>query len=198
MTHYILAGGNDQESSSFGPDVARKCRELLSKSHLNILANYFATEPERRTEKHKSFEPWYRESFGDMTLEVANEAEFLEQIKKADVIFFHGGLTSRLVENMKAFPAIERHFDNKVVIGSSAGAGWLSRLCWSMNAREIVEGSGIVGVAAIAHYGSVGNEQVHYTAEDWERVVDTVEPRAKQADIKLVRIPEGEFIVLEK
>lgn len=197
MTTYILAGGNDQESIDFGPKVAKECRELIAKRNIYVLANYFATEPERRISKHQAFEPWYKENFVGSVIEVAKEDVFLEQVKRADVIFFHGGLTSRLVENMKQYSDIERYFIGKIVIGSSAGAGWLSSLCWSMNAREIVKGSGIVNVACIAHYGSLGNDRVQYKPEDWERVVGMVGQQAQQEGLELVLIPEGEFVVFQ-
>lgn len=194
-TLYVLAGGADQEVEGFGREVARAAHKWLNKDHVRIVSCMFATETERRREKFQAFLPWMKENFGNATIELADEGAFESQIDGADILYLHGGLTSRLVENLKAYPDLARHFDGKVVIGSSAGAGWLSAFCWSFNASEIVTGSGLVNRALIAHYGSSGND---YTPESWRRVSDIMLKKAQDEGVELVMIPEGQFLTFEQ
>ena len=61
-----------------------------------------------KTEFNKS--KWQKE----ITFEVANEQSFVEQIKSADVVYFHGGTTLKLLEALKKFPNLKNLLDGKL------------------------------------------------------------------------------------
>ena len=45
----------------------------------------------------------------EITFEVANEKSFAEQTKSANVIYFNGGITLKLLESLKKFPLLKIH-----------------------------------------------------------------------------------------
>ena len=197
MTHYILVGGGDMEAGDqYGQEIAYKVSQLVGKKNLTILSCLFASKDEEWTEDYEVLEPWFKKYFTGCTVIRASYDKFTDQLKDADVVYFHGGLTSRLVENMERFANVEEYLRDKVVIGSSAGAGFLATAYWSYNARNVGSGSGIIERAVIAHYGA-SKESAEYTDKDW---IEAEYRLAEYIDHKMPieKIPEGKFVVFEK
>lgn len=84
---------------------------------------------------------------------IATQENFIEECKWADVINIHGGSSDLL------FPLMQKYdlsvlYEDKIVIGSSAGAKFLSSYSPNWNGEGLREGSAILPLNVIVHYGN--------------------------------------------
>ena len=82
-----------------------------------------------------------------------NKHFFIGECKWADVINIHGGSSDLL------FPIMQKYdlsilYKNKIVIGSSAGAKFLSSYSPNWNGEGLREESKILPLNVIVHYGN--------------------------------------------
>ena len=111
-TKFVLHGGFTPGQS--GEDNSKFYSEILKDAPegAKILLVCFAKDIEKvsnaTTKVIAEFNKnkWQKE----ITFEVANEQTFVEQIKSADVIYFHGGKTLKLLEALKKFPNLNDLF----------------------------------------------------------------------------------------
>ena len=95
-----------------------------------------------------------------------------------------------------ADPNIREVFVGKIIIGSSAGANYLSRYGFSPSVNKACSGEGLLDVAVVVHYDSSGFSGKSFTPEYWQRAVEAVRDMSGQQEIVL--LPEGTFTVIEK
>lgn len=196
MTRYILAGGNDRAEGGYGPRLAAEIRRQFSGS-IRLLSCFFADPEDQWRHKASYWEPWFKTCLGSgLEYELASLETFLEQAVAADVIYLHGGESNELIlERMQTLPDAAKAFEDKVVVGSSAGANYLSRKFWTRSKRQVMDGAGLVPCGVMVHYGSVdggfGSGVVDWP--DAERAVRA----ALGPDVDLLKIPEGQLVVLE-
>lgn len=152
-TKFILHGGfaghvNEQNDSFF--------REILKDTpdKLKVLLVYFAKEIDRVpvSEKEDIVQFERNKENKDIFFQVADEKSFAEQVKSADIIYFHGGNTLKLLETLKKFPGLKELLAGKVVAGESAGAYVLSSVFYSKTENGLYQGLGFVPVKIICHY----------------------------------------------
>jgi len=162
-TKFIIHGGfaghvNDQNDAFF--------KEILQDTSDNpkVLLVYFAKELDRiPVNKEEDLVQFGRNKGSkSISLQVADEGSFVEQVKDADVIYLHGGNTLKLIETLKKFPRLRELVDGKVVAGESAGAYALSTLFYSKRASgdQASEGLGFVPVQTICHYSGENAEKL--------------------------------------
>lgn len=189
MTTYILAGGNDRTSASYGERLASVLGQLRAGSRL--LSCFFSQDPVDRHERFVEFKGWFDHAFGPtIVVEEAQEENFFDQLKVADILYLHGGETLRLIDALPDFDMFKKAIEGKTIVGSSAGANYLSNVFYSPNARKIRNGSGAAGVATIVHYGATDKMSL----EEWAVVVQDVK---KIAQSRVFLLPEGEFVVIQ-
>lgn len=151
-TKYVLAGGLDRAHPEYWDRLGK---EITIRKPVRLLSCFFSQPKKDWQGKFKEFEPFFKQAFGDDAIcELANVEDFLSQVKECDVIYLHGGTTHRLKSVLIRYGNLKPYFKDKVVIGSSAGANYLSKLGWSPSLRQPMEGSGIVNLNVIVHYGS--------------------------------------------
>lgn len=196
MTKYILAGGNDRQFEDYGVRLAEEVYKTV-KRPARILSCFFAVPEDQWRHKTLDREDWFRSCFGaDIQYNLARLETLIDQVENADLVYLHGGDSNALMlERMKAFPDIAQALEGKVVVGSSAGANYLSRKFWTRSKRQVMDGSGIVPCGVMVHYGSVdggfGSGVV-----DWSNVERAVRAEIGP-DAELLKIPEGQFVVIE-
>lgn len=196
MTHYILVGGNDRAYDEYGENVSRVIRPLI-KTPMKILSCQFAKNEEDWQKVFESWKSWFLKYLGDdAQLQLAAPETFLEQITWADVIYLHGGHTWKQEAMIKQYTDLEERFEGKIVIGSSAGANYLSKTYYSPSLDKIGHGSGIVPLNIIVHYGAGSDGEVAFTPSKWSQVVERMKSTIVGEEITL--LPEGEFVVFEK
>lgn len=196
MTLYLLAGGNDRDYDQFGSSLS----DLILSHNPNpkILDVFFAVDEPRREYKTKAWDDWYTKFFGDsVERQFAKTDSFISQIEWANVIYFHGGTTSLLVDAMAEYDqkSLIKSFTNKIIVGSSAGANFLTTVNHGMVSKEVQRGSGIVPVAIIVHFGVKKFDDDTYSLNDWQKIIGRV--KAEAGDMPIILQPEGTFTSIE-
>ena len=181
-TKFILHGGFEpntiQENDMF-------FREILSSApkETKILLVYFAKKPHRVAKNRDEDIAQFDKNKGDRTIsfETANEEDFPEQVRRADVVYLHGGHSGLILDAMKKFNGLKELFKGKIVVGDSAGANALSTVFYS-DTIGIAEGFGVLPIKIICHY--------------MEEKKDKLE--AVRQDLETLRLPQYEFKVFEE
>lgn len=193
MTMFILAGGND----SAYPDYWQRLAGVIKRETANptILSCLFARPEEARAEARARFGVKFREIFGEKSSVIfAEEENFYEQIARADVIYLHGGRTQLLKQAIVDVERFKQAISGKIIVGSSAGANFLSTACFSPSLGESMLGSGIVNVGVVVHYGAEQFDERKFTMRDWQEFTSQV---ANLSDgLSLLLLPEGEFSIV--
>ena len=152
-TKYVLHGGN---AHHINPQNDKFLKEVLADTPNNtkILLVYFAKEDDRIPKNRDEDIAAFNRNKGDknLTFETANDKDFTEQVKKADIVYLHGGNTLKLLNALKKFPKLKDLFEGKTIAGESAGAYVLSSWFYSKTANGVFEGLGSVAVKTICHY----------------------------------------------
>ncbi len=152
-TKFILHGGftpkSIQENDPFFKEILKSVPD-----DCKILLVYFAKELDRIASNKQEDVLQFEKNKGDkrLSFEVADENIFLEQIKKSDVIYLHGGSTVKLLDTLKKFSSLKKLFEGKIVAADSAGVNGISCYCYSNMADVILEGVGIIPFKTICHY----------------------------------------------
>ncbi len=113
--------------------------------------------------------------------------KFRRQLQEADVIYFRGGETQKIVETIKE---IKDDFlsliDGKIYAGSSAGVMFLSD--YSMSSQE--KWQKWLGLLPI-------NSIVHYSPEKHQAIIKDFINQNPNSKKECVLLPETEFLVRE-
>jgi len=192
MTKFVLVGGYSNKSADDGGAFAQELVEGFDQP-VRILECIFARpvdEWESALEKDKFlFSSKLKQK---IIFELADPARFIEQIRKADVIYFRGGRTKALIEVLEQSPGWEKELSGKTVAGSSAGVNFLAQYYYSLDNLEICQGLGILPIKALVHYKS------DYNAPniEWDTVYQELNEYGE--DLPVLAIPEGAFEVIEQ
>lgn len=152
-TKYILHGGNAQhvnsENDKFFAEILKD-----TKDKVKILLVEFAGRDEKIDLNYQIDKSQFERVGEDKELafEVATQPDFTEQIKGADIIYFGGGTTVRLMDKLKKYKNPGDLFSGKIVAGESAGANSLSAYCYSKSGGGVIQCLGCVPVKTIPHY----------------------------------------------
>lgn len=155
MTKFILHGGySDRENQNNDLFYEEMLKD--KQDNTTILIVYFAKDKEEWKQKFDLHKQAFLKAAGDRKIifEIAIEDAFLDQIRRAEVIYIHGGNTKRLLETLEKFPDFSKELNGKVVAGESAGAYVLSTYYYSASVGGIQKGLGILPVKVICHYQS--------------------------------------------
>lgn len=195
MTMFILAGGADSAYPEYFAQLSRVVHSEFLRP--KILSCGFSSDEAAATKKFPKRKKMFEELFGDFAeFVMAKKDDFVEQVRAADVVYFHGGSTNSLVDAMRAYPGIEEEFKGKIIIGSSAGANYLSSCGFSPTINDIGQSGGILDVAVVIHYGSPGFNDMTFEPGYWKRAAELVR-RVSGKDETLL-LPEGTFAVIVK
>src|SRR6188472_4190245 len=130
MTKYILHGGSAQhtnsENDAFFSEILKD-----TPNPVKILLVHFASSPERLTQNIERDTAQFNrvKENKDLQFEEALEERVTDQILNNDIIYFGGGTTVRLLENLTKFSNLAESFKGKVIAGESAGANSLAKYC---------------------------------------------------------------------
>ncbi len=195
MTTYILAGGADESYPEYMTQLSRVVHSIIARP--KILSCGFSSEDAQAETKFAKRKKMFEERFGDFaSFTMATKSGFVEQVRAVDVVYFHGGSTNSLVDAMQAYPDVEKEYAGKIIIGSSAGANYLSSCGFSPSIGKVGQSSGIVDVAVVVHYGSPGFNGMTFNAKYWRRATEAVRNASGKKEILL--LPEGTFAVTEQ
>ena len=161
---FILCGGYEWKYEMSMKKLAEFILRRVSKP--KILDVWFAMEEERYKKYDDTFVEIYKNNQLLFERKIATQENFIEECKWADVINIHGGSSDLL------FPIMQKYdlsilYENKIVIGSSAGAKFLSSYSPNWSGKGFRKGSGILPLNVIVHYGD--NEYLEDNA-NWSDV----------------------------
>ena len=126
-TTFILHGGfalnTIPENDAFYVEVLKH-----TDISVKILLVYFAKEEDRILKNKAEDITQFEKNKGgkELSFEVASEKDFPEQVRWADVVYLHGGRTTKILPVLAKFPSLKEIFEGKIVVGDSAGANVLS------------------------------------------------------------------------
>lgn len=153
-TKFILYGGfnpaeTDPDNSEFSKELLREAPEGAK-----ILIVPFAKEVDRwlPTLKRVSTELHTVKWQQSIIIEGAVEENFINQIKSADVIYFQGGSSSKLLETLKKYLDLGNHLQGKIIAGDSGGGNVLCSFFYSSKTDTIHQGLEILPVRMIPHF----------------------------------------------
>lgn len=193
MTLYVLAGGRDRAYPEFWERLSDLIlREVQSP---RIVSCMFASNEDEVKERFESYKSTFTQYFGQSEVVLARRNVFYEQIKSSDVIYLHGGRTSLLLQAIPEYDRFKQAVEGKIVIGSSAGANFLSTVCYSPSRNENVRSSGILPIASIVHYGIEEFEGKPISAQEWQDIRQALVTEVGKS-LPVVLLPEGQFSVL--
>ena len=195
MTTYILAGGCDGDYPEYMVQLARIVRMKVAAP--KILSCGFSGEDGQAEASFPKRKRMLEDGFGEsVEITMATKDNFIEQVRAADVVYLHGGSTRTLMGAMREYPDIQGEFVGKIIVGSSAGANYLSGYGFSPSVDAAGEGSGIVNVAVVVHYGSTGFSGKTFMPKYWQEAAEAV--RKASDERELILLPEGTFVVIEQ
>lgn len=127
-----------------------------------ILLVYFAKEedriPKNRVEDIAQFEK--NRGGKKLVFEVANEKGFAEQVRRSDIVYFHGGRTAKILPVLARFPNLKEMFEGKIIAGDSAGANVLSAYFYGHHDKKAFEGLGLVPIKLFCHYSKDEGDKI--------------------------------------
>jgi len=155
MTKFILHGGftrhENELNRSFYEEFVRDVPEQGT-----VLIVHFASREEDTAvafdEQCRKFAEQAQSK--NMSFVKATEENFIEQLKQADAIYFHGGSTNKLLRILRTYPDLKPLMEGKTIAGSSAGAYALAKLGTSHSEDAMREGLGLVPLRVVCHYES--------------------------------------------
>ena len=92
------------------------------------------------------------------------------------------------------FTSLKEAFEGKVIVGSSAGANYLSSVYYSPSKNLVGHGSGLVDVATLVHYGADSDGEISLSEAAWSSALDRVK-EVSGKDRPILLLPEGTFNV---
>lgn len=172
-TKYILHGGGSfssdkiEQNSDFFSEILKDVPE-----EANVLLVPFAKDadriPEAVTKIIKNFNNAKTQE--SISFQTANEEEFLKQVESADIVYFHGGISTRLLSTLKKFPILIELLEGKIIAGESAGANVWGTVFFSPNANAVLEGFGVLPIKIIPHYSEEKKGKLDGIGEGLEEV----------------------------
>jgi peptidase E len=157
MTKYILHGGFSRKDNELNRGFfCEFVRDVPPGG--TVLLVYFASEPgddiNLRFANHRQqiSSLVHNKSFNFV---VAEETEFVDQLSKADAVYFNGGNTTLLLATLGKYHGVKELLEGKTVAGSSAGAYALAAYGTAHSEEHVREGLGLVPVRVVCHYESV-------------------------------------------
>lgn len=170
-TKYVLHGGAAQhpnkENDLFFSEILKDTPAIV-----RVLLVFFASEGEKDAANFSKDTAQFNRVRGNKQLdfEVANQAEFIQQIDAADVVYLGGGTTVKLLAELKKFPDLKGPLSGKIVAGESAGANAVCAYCYSKSGGGIIKGFGLVPIKIIPHFNGEHLQEMMEVSKELETV----------------------------
>lgn len=153
MTKFVLHGGFNREKGFIKDEFFQ---EMLkdTEGNVKLLLVYFAENEEMKDLRMQQGKDQFEKNKGERKLEIkiATEKTFIQDCMWADVIYFSGGRTTRLMDVLKNYENLGQVFSGKTIGGDSAGANALGQLSYSNSLRQVCEGLRILPFKIVVHY----------------------------------------------
>jgi hypothetical protein len=198
MTKYVLNSGGIKNAPELKKQFHQELVKGLGNTPKFLLCN-FAQGREYWEVKFAGYSNSVIEDMPDgikPTFELAMPDTFVEQCKRADVIYFHGGDDHLLQFWMKQYD-LAKLFKDKVVATNSASSDMLATHHWTCDWRSCADGLGILPIKFIPHYKSSFGDTDPRGPIDWQKSYDDLAAYG-DTSLPIHALKEGEYIVIEK
>jgi peptidase E len=155
MTKFILHGGftrkENESNRSFFEELARD----VPNSGV-VLMVFFASREDDPTSTFNELSSRIRQEANskDLRFVLATQEGFVDEVKRADAIYLHGGSTNKLLETLRTYPSLGPLMEGKTVAGSSAGAYAIAKYGTSHSEDAMREGLGLAPLRVVCHFES--------------------------------------------
>ncbi|MEK7150032.1 MAG: Type 1 glutamine amidotransferase-like domain-containing protein [Patescibacteria group bacterium] len=190
MIKYILIGGHIHKAQDGGKAF---CDELIKDTdgkQIKILDCLFARPLQEWDTKFQDDKNFFQEHLQNFEIELATPENFLEQVKKSDIIFFQGGVPHQLMSIIATNGDWVKELDGKVLVGSSGGADAICKYYGVGKTSNIGEGLGLLPIKFIPHWKS---DYAPGIVINWDELFNKL--KTHKENLKIVTLGEGEFIV---
>ncbi len=198
MIKYVLNSGGLKRQPKLKKEFHQELVKGLGNNPRFLLCN-FAQGREYWERKFQGYSNSIAEDMPkdvSLAFELALPVDFVEQCKRADVIYVHGGDDYLLQYWMRQFDLAEI-FKDKVVAGNSAGSDMLATHHWTCDWRSCADGLGVLPIKFIPHYQSGADDADPRGPIDWQKAYDELAVYG-DTTLPIYALEEGEFIVIEK
>ncbi|MCA3244193.1 MAG: Type 1 glutamine amidotransferase-like domain-containing protein [Alphaproteobacteria bacterium] len=153
MTTFLLHGGLTSKQCSNNRDFYVEMASRVKKNGI-WLGCYFASD---ETRKKKKFLSDKRKILRSVKHKIecifAEPQKFEQQLAKADMIYFAGGTTLKLMDELKRYKNLKNLLQQcNVVAGSSAGMNILGKEWLGKSSQG--KGLGLLPMSMVVHYGA--------------------------------------------
>ena len=195
-TRYLLCSSDLPLSKEFCDDLFEKTRD---KTVANFLHVDWASPPAESVSgliaaswRLHSLERQLQEMSGKLVhASAAHPSIFAEQLNAADIIYFGGGTTNRLLTEVWRSLNWKALLSGKTIVGVSAGANVLSHVCWGLDARKVIKCEGPVHAKLIVHWQSTYGTLDQRGPIDWNKA--HADLSNYKADMPMVLLREGQW-----
>lgn len=152
-TKYILHGGYTRKENESNDSFFREFTKDLP-MYCKVSMCFFASGEEDKMNTYNELRSKFTKFSNDKQIEFifAKLESFVQDVKQADAIYFHGGNTPTLLKALKNSSDLESLFNLMTVAGSSAGAYMLAKYGTAHTEESVREGLGIVSKKVVCHY----------------------------------------------
>lgn len=195
MTKYILQSGGIKRQPELKKQFHQELVKGLGNNPKFLLCN-FAQGREYWETKFQGYSDTIVEDMADgvnPSFELAIPADFVEQCKRADAIYIHGGDDHLLQYWIKQFD-YKTLFKDKVIAGNSAGSDMIATHHWTCDWRSCADGLGILPIKFIPHYMSDFGDADPRGPINWQKAHDDLAAYG-DTSLPIHALKEGEFIV---
>lgn len=190
MTKYILHGGEtgipNKHNKAFYQEWVKDFDDDKAPT---ILLVYFSRPEEiwedlKKSDKER-FANYTNDREANFVIASNDMVKFKEQIKEADILYFRGGETQKIVDTMES---IKDDFlsliDGKTYAGSSAGVMFLSHYSKSYETSW----QKYLGLLPIDSF-------VHYSEEKHKEIIAEFKREHPESQNECILLPETEFVI---
>ncbi len=153
MTKFVLHGGFNKEIGFIKDEFFLEMFKDAP-DNTKVLLVYFAESDEMKPLRIEQGKNQFEKNKGSKHIEIkiASPASFIEECRWADLVYFSGGRTMRLMEAIQKYTNLEEVFKDKTIGGDSAGANFLAQYFYSKGSQEVGEGLKILPFKILVHY----------------------------------------------
>lgn len=193
MTKFILHGGMTNIPNIHNKKFYQKMFKAAKEKP--ILACYYSRPQKEWAWMLKTDIQRMKKSVGKKKFEIIiaskNTKDFLKQLSEVEAVYFRGGETLKLMNKLKNVKGrLKKELKSKTVLGSSAGAIFLSKYFFDQDHNKVLKGFNFLPVKMITHYLCSGQ----YAATSGKDKLELL--RGYKEKLPVYAIPETEFVVL--
>jgi peptidase E len=191
MTKYILHGGYTRVDNELNRSFFREILRDVPKGGKILIVLFAVDNPAtNRDELFNSLVQKFTEQTRNKNIlfTQATEVDFEHQLLEASAVYIHGGNTPTLLTVLKSYENLKDKFEDKTIVGSSAGAYALATYGTAHTEEHMRKGLGILPIRLVCHFESPELPPTEASLEELQAV---------DLELELVTLRDCEWRVFE-